>query len=934
MSEKISPVRVNELVRSPYRFYLDLNGEWGFKLDPDDIGEEKNFFSPDYQLDDTVRVPGCLDAQGKGLEHLPITEFDRWGGPDRSYTGVSWYRKTFQVPENLNNKKIFLNFGGVFTDCKVWLNGFLLGEHHFGSLPFGFEVGDFINPSGENTVVVKVENLNTHDLQDSPVRHTPDVFGTTLGEFKWSGIYRAVELTALNPSCISDIFLIPDINEGTFSCKYELAFPCSDALKGCKLRLKVYTWDDMKTAGQCEADADESGRGELKIKLDSPRFWSDADPFLYLVELALIDGSGEIIDSLSERTGLRDISFDGKFFRLNGVPVYLRGEMYHYHWPNTIAFPTDRKELRKGLSVYKQYGLNFIRHHTCAPPQEYLDVCDELGLLCHNELAVSCQEKESLKFPEEWLKQLWALNIKYDRNHPSVIIRCLGNEDYPSEEECKSFMELTWVLDKTRLLQSQSPGFILNQDGSRQRAPIFHELRNAGASYPDISIKKNYVAPLRSWRTMWIEEQTEKAGLAHLLPLFTRNTQLLQARSRKIILEELRLNSTLSYDVYDFRGTQWQGFELCNFRDSGSFMWGIVDDFFNPKIETPEEVRKYTGDTVLLWAHCWQERLTRYGKRPPLIMTFYCSHYGKTPVRDGVFEWEIIDSKGKKVLAGIENNINIECGELKLLLGECHELETKDFAEKMLMRVKLSFQDSVVNNQWDFWIFPWNHPKKYPVDIYAVKVGRFLKQFLPMPYICPDIELEPEKINPEGILITEKICDQLLEHLRNGGRALLLGEEHFPCEITDWSAGRSEFTRGTIIHDHPLMNGFPHQGWCDIPFSGMMLSDIILDGRRRGFSSVYDLSEFPDEFQPIIQAIPSFKAVNPKKLGFLFEVKVGLGKLLVSSFKFGYPLVNIHLGGFYCPAANFFFCKILRYMASGKFSPEITISENLLTKHK
>ena len=931
--KKNSPVRVNELIHSIYRSYLDLNGKWQFQLDPQNIGEESGFFRPDFVLDDTITVPGCLDAQGKGLKYFPVTQPERWGGPDRSYHGVSWYRKTFYVHENMNNKKFFLNFGGVFTDCKVWLNGILLGENHFGSLSFGFEVSEALNFSAENTVTVRVENLNSHDLQDSKIRYTPEGFGTTLGEFKWSGIYRAVELAAVNTIYIDDIFLVPNVKEGSFKCQYEIVNSLSTDISKWKLRLVIFTWEGERKTEEYEVEVGESGKGSLEVKLNNPHYWSDTDPFLYVGELSLLDSSGNVVDSLSERTGLRNISFEDEYFKLNDIPVYLRGDMYHYHWPDTIAFPTDRVELRNKLYVYKQYGLNFIRHHTCSPPQEYLDVCDELGLLCHNELAVTCNTDRVLKFPETWLRHLWCTHIKADRNHPSVIIRCLGNESYPSEDECEIFRKLTRQLDNTRLLQSQSPGFLLNEDGSEYRAPVFHELRNAGSSYPDISIEKYYQPPLRPWRTSWIKEQTKKSGLDHLLPLFTRNTRLLQARSRKIIIEELRLNSTHSYDIYDFRGTKWQGFELCNFRDSGSFMWGIVDDFFREKIETPEEVKRYTGETVLLWAQCWQERLFRYGHRPPFIMTFHCSHYGSAPVRNAVFEWEIIDSKGKKVLTGSKEHIDIECGELKTLLCECHELKTKNFAEQLLMRVRLSLHNSVIENQWDFWLFPWEYPKKYNVPVYAGAVNRFLKEYLPKPYICPDIELEPEKPSYDGILVTEKINRQLLEHLENGGEALLLGKEHFAYEITDWSAGRSEFSRGTIIHDHPVMNNFPHKGWCDIPFSGMMHSGIILDGRRKGFTSVYDLSEFPDELQPIIQGIPSFKDENPKKLGFLFEIRVGAGKLMISSFEFGYPHVNAHLGGFYCPAANFFFCNMLKYMASEEFDPKVKVSTEFLTKY-
>jgi len=122
-------------------------------------------------------------------------------------------------------------------------------------------------------------------------------------------------------------------------------------------------------------------------------------------------------------------------------------------------------------------------------------------------------------------------------------------------------------------------------------------------------------------------------------------------------LEELRLQSTSFWDVYDFRDIPYQGYELCTFRDSGSFIWGVVDDYFGAKIESPKQVLRYTGDTVLLWAHAWDHRLiSSYTNDPPILMNFQCSHYGKKPIRNGVFTWEI---RGKGLKIRSEPKVNI-----------------------------------------------------------------------------------------------------------------------------------------------------------------------------------------------------------------------------------------------------------------------------------
>ncbi len=912
--EKLQGVRVNELIRSPHRDYLLLDGTWQFELDECDVGELEKWYIKTVEFSDTITVPGCLESQGKGLQHLPLRQPDLVGGPDLPYLGVSWYKTNFRLPSDLEGKTVRLLFGGVATDCKVWLDGRLLGEHHFATIPFGFDITDLAAPGKEHHLVVRIENNHRY----LPEEVTPQGFGESVREIKWSGIYRGVEVVIASNVYFSDLHIVPDVGKGQFICHYRFNQPVGEG----EILAVLTEWDSQAAVAQKTLKLKKpSAKGKIAIAVPYPHLWQDTDPFLYRIDLYYCR-SGTRIDSISERVGLREVTFDGTYVRLNGTPVYLRGDMVHYHWPDTISWPTDRNQIRSCLAVYKEYGFNFLRHHTFFPPPEYLDVCDELGLLCHNELGVTCHLKQEGLFDHSLLPELWAQSVMLARNHPSVIVWCLGNEVYPEEQELNLYRKLTYQLDPTRLLQSNSPGYFIFPDGTKKRAPVFHELRNAGASYVDVKIKNKYSGSLRPWRIQWAVEQATQSGLDSLLPTFTQNTQLLQARTRKICLEELRLQSTAFWDIYDYRGIPYQGFELCAFRDSGSFMWGVVDDFFGQKLESPQEVRAYINDTVLLWAQQWDHRVFSYGMDPPVVLTFLCSHYGKEPIKNGIFSWEIIDDQGVVLASDIIPGINVNCGELKLIHSDYYGLTSNPKPQSYQLRVKLVHKNEVITNSWPFWAFP--EAAFAAENVMVGFANPLLKRTCAL--LCPRMVFNPYQLDKHTILITESVDETLLAHLQQGGRALLLGQGHFPGFVTSWEAGRSEFTRGTIIYDHPVMQAFPHQGWCDIPFAKLMNTPSHLDGRHPGMSFVYDLSAFPNELKPIIQGIPSYKAERPKKLAHLFEIQVGLGKLVVSTFNFSGWDMNLHRRKFMNCAGNYLLVEILNYMSGSQFKPEAAVS--------
>jgi hypothetical protein len=857
-----------------------------------------------------------------------------WAGTcDKPYFGTSWYKLEFRIPSTYKGKKLHLNFGGVMTDCKVWLNGILLGEHHYANVPFGFVIDGIAKTGQKNVLTVMVENNQTY--MDKTPENTHG-FGTTVMEMRWSGIFRDVEIVATEEIHISDLYIVPDINKGQISCNYEISGKLS---KKMEIHARVFQLGKQQVVGQTSKELDDKNDGNLTVKIENPKLWYDYDPNLYVLSLS-IQKKNTVIDEINERFGLREVSTDGEYIYLNGKPVYFRGEMCHIHWPQTISPPTDRNDIKEKLTLFKDYGFNFFRHHTHFPGVEFLDVCDEIGILNWNEINVV---ESSMIISEEHQDALWTNLVKRDKNHPSVIIWCMGNERNASESKIEHFKELTFGIDKTRFLLTNSPGWLINSKGQSFRLPIHHEYRRAGASYIDFGYKNNFKdSKLRPWRVLYTQEKTKQAGIDSLLPVFTKHTQLLQAKSRKILLEQARLNKDEISDTYNLKGLNYVGYQLATFKDAGSFMWGVVDDYYNPKIVPPKELRNYNNATVLLWNQHWTERCFYAGTEKekthsisgdrsrviPIIIK--CSHFGEHAIENGILKWKIVDEQNKVYKSGMMDDVQIGLGELNIICSDYFFLPETDIPLTINLKATLETNGLSLENSWDFWVFPRviQSSRGFDPDIAALKKSNiqvianlenqnFLRRIRNTYPFIKTFNGIPQN---ESLLITDIFDDTVLEFLQKGHRVLLYGNEHFDGHITEWGAGRSEFARGTKIYQHPLMDKFPHQGWCDIPFSNMISGTEDLHGNRNRNGVIMDLRPWPDNVFPIILGFPSYKDENPQLYSFMLEAKVKDGKFLTTTFDLWKT----------DPASVYFFDQLLRYLCGNDFNPDSQINLDFL----
>ncbi|MEE9369884.1 MAG: beta-galactosidase GalA [Sedimentisphaerales bacterium] len=325
---------------------------------------------------------------------------------------VGWYRKTFEIPKSDLGKRLSLEFDGVFRNCEVWLNGYSLRQHLSGYTSFGIDITDYVNYGGRNVVVVCV-----------------DASGYELWSYEGAGIYRHVWLVKTEPLHVAQwgTYVTADVKlaeEPSAKVTIETTIANEDDCdRQCEL-LSVIIDAECKKVATIETTMDIKAWTDEKIiqevKLKNVNLWSLESPYLYKL-LTIVKEQGKTVDTYETTFGVRTISFDpDEGFFLNGKNVRLNGVCLHQdHGGVGVAIPDAIHDFR--ILKMKEMGANAFRcaHNWVAP--EALDAADRLGMLVINETRAPGSTKERME-------QLSSM-VRRDRNHPSVILWSLANEE-------------------------------------------------------------------------------------------------------------------------------------------------------------------------------------------------------------------------------------------------------------------------------------------------------------------------------------------------------------------------------------------------------------------------------------------------------------------------------------------------------------------------
>ncbi|WP_454717387.1 beta-galactosidase GalA [Caulobacter segnis] len=322
-------------------------------------------------------------------------------------TSVGWYRKTFALPASDAGKRLSIEFDGAFRDALVIVNGYVLEREDSGYSPFRVDITDIANVGGDNQLTVRVD--------------------ASLGEgwfYEGAGLYRHVWLVKTAPVHVPQwgVFVRAKVdgtlridtdlvNEGDAAQAFEVSHAVLDATG--KPVLAVAPAADRIPAWERQSLSQT-------VTLANPVLWSLEVPHLYTLVSETKVG-GVVVDRFVTRFGVRSVRFDGQQgFFLNDKPVKLKGSCNHQDHAGVGAAIPDALQVWR-LEQLKSMGCNAYRASHNPPTVELLDACDRLGILVIDETRRMSSDPTSM----EELERL----VRRDRNHPSVILWSIGNEE-------------------------------------------------------------------------------------------------------------------------------------------------------------------------------------------------------------------------------------------------------------------------------------------------------------------------------------------------------------------------------------------------------------------------------------------------------------------------------------------------------------------------
>ncbi len=340
-------------------------------------------------------------------------------------TGIGWYRKSFGVPEALRDRKVSVEFDGVYLKSEVWINGHSLGRWPYGYTSFAYDLTPYLNfGDTPNLLAVRVDNSAQPNSR----------------WYSGSGIYRHTWITVTDPLRVAHwgtYVTTPKVSAETATVRIRTRVQ-NDRADATPVALVSQIVD---AAGQVVASVESAetvaagAEREIdqSVEVARPGLWSPDSPTLYCVR-SLVQTGGAVVDRYETPFGIRDIVYDvDRGLLLNGVPVKLRGLCLH-HDGGAVGAAVPEAVLERRLRLLQEMGCNAIRcsHNPVAP--EMLDLCDRLGLLVMDEAFDEWTIRKPQiahgysEFFAAWAEKDLVNLLHRDRNHPSVVLWSAGNE--------------------------------------------------------------------------------------------------------------------------------------------------------------------------------------------------------------------------------------------------------------------------------------------------------------------------------------------------------------------------------------------------------------------------------------------------------------------------------------------------------------------------
>jgi hypothetical protein len=839
---------------------LSLAGEWKFSL------------QGDQQFTDVIRLPGTMSDAGLGPKNTAKADLS---GPYHlyAYEGPARYEREIEIPEAWAGQRVSLFLERCRWVTTVWLDGKRIGSQDSLSVPHEYELGTALTP-GRHRLSICVDNTMQHDLG----RFVSALKGGTWGNL--NGIIGRIELQATPPVWIDAVQVYPDAAARKAEVRVRIGNATGQGGRG------------QLVVGTVSREVRWGGDGALeKVTLELPdaELWDEFSPKLQTIKVKLGD------DERVVRFGLRNMGVRGTQLTMNGKPIFLRGTLECSVWPLTGYPPTDAEEWRKVYQVLRAHGLNHMRFHSWCPPEAAFVAADVEGIMlqvegpCANVVSGINAERDA------FLEREYQRIVDTYGNHPSFCMMTCGNESWCADGTKDNWVAMLkrrdprhlycsgsgWALTPSREYSVTSKGRGIHGPGTLHdvsavvakdpKPTIGHEI-GQWTYWPDSQEIKKWTGVMRLKNYELVHEDLERKGLADLERKYVESCGKFATLLYK---EEIELL---------LRTPGYGGYQLLDLHDyptQGTALIGPLDAFWDSKgFITADGFRRFSGETVPLL------RMPKrtYHSDEPFVATIDIAHHGRDDLKGATPEWVITNADGGKVAAGRLPACDVPTGKPSTLGKFETSLEKVTKASKLVVSVQVGD----FRNDWEIWVYPSERTST----------------------VAPDVEVCTDWNDAKAALEKGR---KVLFHAAYAEDKQAMSGRFLPVFWSPvWFKSNKLNGMGLLCDpDHALFRDFPtdlHSNW---QWYHLM-----------EHSRVFQLDETPTQFLPTVQVIDNF--ASNRKLGVVFEARVGKGTLLVN---------GINLQGVPDDAAvKAFGRSLVDYVGSDRFRPRQELGIDVLDR--
>lgn len=470
--------------------WRNLNGPWTCELDPGRSGYDpaeavamapvepgqgksrrlwwsEGFAQP-------ITVPFCIESPLSGLGH-------------RDFVEMMWYHRKLDIPGDWT-ERVILHFGGVDYHGHVFIDGRLVGRHAGGQCGFSFDITRQVTPGRSHDLVLCVEDRTRGYVQPSG-KQSSGYHAGGCHYTRVTGIWQTVWMEPVSTYGIRDVHVAPDLDGACLHVQPRFW----SAKAG--LAVKVTLRDGDQPIARVTQPLAEGMI--LTVPVHDPKPWSPATPFLYELDMEVVDTAGEVLDRVGSYAGLRKVSVDGARVLLNNEPIYQRLVLDQGYYPDGIwTAPTDAA-LKRDIELSMAAGFNGARLHQKVFEPRFHYWADRLGYLTWGESASWGCNASSFEGRDNFLCE-WREIVLRDRGHPSIVAWTPWNEAWWMQDETHfgrtlvETYELTRALDPTRPVNTASGGAHTRTDlwTVHSYAHVGEELAKVAAAKQDSHIEK------------------------------------------------------------------------------------------------------------------------------------------------------------------------------------------------------------------------------------------------------------------------------------------------------------------------------------------------------------------------------------------------------------------------------------------------------------